>query len=125
MAKRAVKELRVTGCALRVVIEGIRNPAEVNYLRTLPNFNLIAVTAKRSVRFKRLLRRAKPWDPKTWREFLVVDRRDKGIGQKKYGQQVGRCLKMSDYQIVNNGSLVALRKKINYLAGNIIVSSQR
>jgi len=96
----------------RIVIEGIRNPAEVKYLRTLPNFKLIAVKAKKSVRFRRLKKRGKPWDPKSWKDFLVVDRRDKGIGQKGYGQQVGKCVGMADYNIQNNGSIKLLNCQI-------------
>lgn len=87
----------------------------MKYLRTLPNFKLIAVKAKKAVRFRRLRKRGKPWDPKTWKDFLVVDRRDKGIGQKGYGQQVGKCVKMADEEIQNNGNLKQLEKGIKEL----------
>jgi len=96
----------------KMIIEGIRNPAEVNYLRTLPNFQLIAVKAKKVVRFDRLKKRGKPWDPKTWGEFLIVDRRDKGLGQKKYGQQVGKCVGMANMEIQNNGDIKLLISSI-------------
>ena len=98
-----------------MVIEGIRNPAEVNYLRTLPNFKLIAVKAKKAVRFARFKKRGKPWDPKTWKEFLIIDRRDRGLGQKKYGQQVEKCVKMADEEIKNNGNLKYLEKGVRGL----------
>ena len=68
--------------------------------------------AKKTVRFKRLRKRGKPWDPKTWKDFLVVDRRDKGTGQKGYGQQVGKCVGMADFDIQNNGNLTKLEKEI-------------
>ncbi|OIP84166.1 hypothetical protein AUK04_02630 [Candidatus Roizmanbacteria bacterium CG2_30_33_16] len=103
----------------KVVIEGIRNPAEVKFLRTLPNFKLIAVKAKKAVRFRRLRKRGKSWDPKTWKDFLVVDRRDKGIGQKGYGQQVGKCVKMADEKIQNNGNLKKLESNINNLLSSL------
>lgn len=112
LAKRAVKQLNRLNQHRNMVIEGIRNPAEVNYLRTLPNFILVAVKARKAIRFKRLKKRAKPWDPKTWQDFLVIDRRDKGLGQKKYGQQVGRCVKMADLSVENNGSLNELGQRV-------------
>ena len=127
LAKRAIKMLNdqcsminsttATYCGdnMRMVIEGIRNPAEVNYLRTLPNFKLIAVKAKKAVRFARFKKRGKPWDPKTWKEFLIIDRRDRGLGQKKYGQQVEKCVKMADEEIKNNGNLKYLEKGVRGL----------
>ncbi len=136
LAKRAIKEFRIQNLELRInnserknqnskfqipdskfriVIEGIRNPAEVNYLRTLPNFKLIAVKAKRQTRFERLKNRGKLWDPKTWKEFIVIDRRDKGLRQKKYGQQVEKCMKMADEIVQNNGSIKLLNGQIDKL----------
>lgn len=119
LAKRAIKELRIKNKELGMIVEGIRNPAEVNYLRTLPNFFLIAVKAKQSVRFKRLKKRGKPWDPKTWDEFLVIDRRDKGLGQKKYGQQVGKCINLADVTIHNDTDISTLEKRVKLLIHSI------
>jgi len=106
-----------------VVITGIRNPAEVKYFRTIENFILVAVCAKRKVRFQRVLRRGKPWDPKTWEQFYKTDRRDFGIGQEKSGQQVGACIKMADYTLTNNKDLESfygkIEKLIKYQKSNI------
>ncbi len=101
--------------AKRIIIEGIRNPAEVDFLKKIPNFVLIGVKADRRVRFNRLRARNKPWDPILWEEFLAVDRRDWGIGQKKSGQRVGDCMKQADYLIANNGTINEFRKKIEKL----------
>jgi len=49
----------------------------------------------------------------------VVDRRDKGIGQKGYGQQVGKCVKMADEKIQNNGNLKKLESNINNLLSSL------
>lgn len=97
------------------VIEGIRNPAEIEYLKKLPNFFLIGVKAKKELRFKRLLKRNKPWDPKTWEDFLVVDRRDFGIDQKKEGQQVAECLAYCDFVLVNNKDIADFQRKVKKL----------
>ena len=116
LARRAVKIFLKQG-GNRVVIEGIRNTGEIKYLKTLPNFVLIGVKAKRELRFKRLLARAKPWDPKTYPDFLKIDRRDLGFGQQKSGQQVGKCLAYCDYVLTNNKDLKDFERKIKNCIG--------
>lgn len=125
LARRAIEELQNReggreNVANGFVIEGIRNPAEIEYLKSLPNFTLVAVKATRELRFERLLKRNKPWDPRTWEEFLVVDRRDLGIGQQAAGQQVGKCLAYADYTVTNNGSIEKLNTKISRLVEKIL-----
>ncbi|MDO8610549.1 MAG: hypothetical protein Q7R95_08440 [bacterium] len=144
LAKRAIKMLSVTDSVAgfppvdahfvarrrepfhprhlsRVVIEGIRNPAEIELLKKIPHFVLIGVKAKRELRFKRLLERAKPWDPKDWKTFLEVDRRDLGIGQKKSGQQVGKCLAYCDYILTNNKDVCNFHMKVEKLIAKILI----
>lgn len=115
LAKQAIDRMENN----KVVIEGIRNPGEIEYLKRLPHFVLIGVKAKRELRFKRLLQRAKQWDPKAWNEFLTVDRRDLGIGQKKSGQQVGKCLAYCDYMLTNNKNIKDFQRKVKILMGKI------
>ena len=98
-----------------IIIEGIRNPGEIEYLKKLPNFVLIGVKAKRELRFQRLRQRNKPWDVKTWEEFVAVDRRDLGVGQKKSGQQVGKCLHYCDYVLTNNKDVKDFQRKVEKL----------
>lgn len=104
----------------RVVIEGIRNPGEIEFLKKFPNFTLIGVKAGRKVRFNRVLKRQKPWDPKHYEDFLKVDRRDLGIGQDKSGQQVGKCLAYCDYVLTNNKNTEGFEKKIGKLMVKIL-----
>lgn len=111
LAKRAVKLLSEEGSS-RVIVEGIRNPGEVAYLRSLPNFVLIAVDATRAVRFKRVVDRGKPWDPKDWDSFLAVDSRDHEDEENEKGQQVRKCMELADYYIHNNKDLEHLYKEI-------------
>ncbi|MEK7495652.1 MAG: AAA family ATPase [Patescibacteria group bacterium] len=102
-----------------IVIEGIRNPAEIEFLKKNQNFILIGVKANRELRFKRLLSRGKEWDPKTYEDFFKVDRRDIGVGQNKSGQQVGKCLAYCDYVVTNNKDLKDFQKKVERLVGKI------
>ena len=107
----------------KIVIEGIRNPGEIEFLRNNSNFILIGVKANRELRFKRLLFRGKEWDPKSYEDFLKVDRRDLGVGQQKSGQQVGKCLAYCDYVLTNNKNIKDFEKKIKKL-NNMYLSSK-
>lgn len=111
LAKRALDILNKEG-STRVIIEGIRNPGEVEFLRKLPHFVLISVDATRAVRFKRIVERGKPWDPKDWDGFLVVDSRDHEDEKNRNGQQVHKCMNMADYFIENNKDLDHLYPRI-------------
>lgn len=129
LAKKAIRKLKIDGRRWKVnhlssnniIIEGIRNTGEVEYLKKISNFILIGVKSKREERFKRLLKRAKPWDPKNWQDFMIVDRRDLGVGQKKSGQQVGKCLAYCDYVLTNNKDLSDFQRKVKKLVSKIIV----
>jgi len=116
LARKAIKVISNQKSVIsNYVIEGIRNPAEINYLKTLPNFILIGVKSRRTLRFQRLLERAKPWDPKTYQEFLKIDRRDLGIGQNNSGQQVGKCLAYCDYILINNKDKRDFKRRVKEL----------
>jgi len=114
LAKRAIDVLKEKKMH-HVVIEGIRNPGEIEFLKKNPAFILIGVKAKRELRYKRLLKRGKPWDPKTWNDFVKVDRRDIGVGQKKSGQQVGKCLAYCDFILTNNKDQKDFHRKVEIL----------
>ena len=120
LARRAIKYLRKQKMD-RVVIEGIRNPGEIQFLKKNPLFVSIGVKARRELRFKRMSSRAKPWDPKNWDDFIKVDRNDLGIGQKDSGQQVGRCLDYCDYILTNNKGILDFQKKVKELTKRILL----
>ncbi|MFZ8830260.1 MAG: AAA family ATPase [Candidatus Aenigmatarchaeota archaeon] len=107
-----------------LIIEGIRNPGEVEFLRKKfgKDFVLIAVDAPREIRFKRLFERKKEGDPKTFEEFLEIDEIDLGNNQPEYGQRVGDCLKLADYLIINDGSINELYKKLEEISKSILSS---
>jgi len=95
------------------IIDSLRNAGEVDYLReNVKDFILIAVDADQKLRFKRIVERGKFSDPKTWEEFLVVDARDYFDPDNPNGQQVGECIKKSDYVIFNNGDVQESMKEI-------------
>lgn len=94
------------------VIDGIRNPAEIEELRKLKDFYLISVDANQEKRCRRALERAKPSDPKTREGFLEMDARDFGE-EDPSGQQVRKCMDLADYHLENNFTLEALERQID------------
>src|SRR3989338_4658196 len=93
------------------IIEGIRNPGEIEELRKERNFVLIGFTAPEDLRLKWILKRNKDSDPKTIEEIRTSDRRDRGIGESAHGQQSEACFAMADAYILNNTTLDDLRLK--------------
>ena len=124
LARRILEVIKGQKVDKKIVVEGIRNPAEIKFLKKNPNFILIGVKANRELRFKRLLLRGKEWDPKTYEDFLKIDRRDIGVGQNKSGQQVGKCLAYSDYVLTNNKDVKDFEKKLEKLFIHKLFPSQ-
>jgi dephospho-CoA kinase len=111
LAERAIEKLKKDGVPL-IIIEGIRNPGEVKYLKKQKNFYLISVDADAKVRYARLTYRNKPWDPKNWKEFMKISRRDLGKSEGKSGQQVRKCMDKADFHIRNDKDLAHLYSKM-------------
>lgn len=115
LARRAMQQLTANRKQLtetKVVIEGIRNPGEVEYLRSIPGFFLIAVDASAKIRFQRILERKKPWDPTDWESFKKVDGRDRGDKENTNGQQVRKCMEMADVKIKNEGGVKEVEREV-------------
>jgi len=96
-----------------LIIDGIRNPGEIEFLRKTLGKDaiIIAVDAPREIRWERMIKRGKPTDPKTPEDFAKVDDRDQGVNEPEYGQQVKRCIEMADFVLVNDGTYDDFMKK--------------
>ncbi len=107
----------------RFVLDGLRDFDELFFFRLheMENkdmrFVLIGVNAPQELRWKRLLKRGRHGDPETFEEFKRVDDREWKGG---HGQEVGKCMKMADYVIQNDGTLPALKKKVKDILKEII-----
>jgi len=91
-----------------IILDGIRNTGEVEALRQLPNFYLIAVHAKPEIRKGRLVDASHRFPDEA--TFLAVDRRDKEE-RVVHGQQVKRCNDLADIIILND------KKEVSPTAG--------
>jgi dephospho-CoA kinase len=101
------------------LVEGFRNPGEIEEFRKLRNFVLIGVTAPTELRLKWMLSRNKDNDPKTMHGLTLIDARDRGIGEPAYGQQSGACYEMADRYLLNNTTLEDLKEKAEQLVDEL------
>ncbi len=97
------------------VIEGIRNPAEVEALKKLSDFKLIAVDAPIERRFQWIMMRQKDSDPSFLEDVKKIDARDRGEGEGEHGQQSAKCIEMADVKIMNDSTKEKLAKQIEQL----------
>lgn len=108
----------------KVVFDGARSPQEVKYLKERGAF-VIGITAAKRLRFERLKKRGQERDPKTWRQFLEADSRDLGTAQPRYGQQVGKSLRLADVVIENKTSPRSFQKALTRLFNTHIPWAER
>jgi dephospho-CoA kinase len=85
-----------------LVIDGIRNIAEIDYLRENSRFTLIGVDAPQELRWQRLNSRKRDSDILSYDKFVADDARDRGHNEPLNGQQVDMCLAQADYLLYND-----------------------
>ena len=97
---RALEKINFHGGDMWIV-DGIRNPAEVEELRKHPDFILVANTAPEQMIIDRIKSRKRSDD--TFDEFSIKRklRREMGEGEPEGGQQVGKCIEMADHVFEN------------------------
>jgi len=108
LARRAAA--RISG---KTIIDSIRHPVEIEYLRSLGSFILLAVDAPVEIRFERAKKRGRDESASTLEEFIEQENREKGSGGNN--QQLDRCLALADLMIINDGSLEELQQKLEKL----------
>lgn len=116
LARRIVERL-----ADRDVVDSIRNPAEVEVLRSLPGFVLVGVTASTELRFERSLARARPGDPTTIEEFRGREDQENRPGAHR--QQLAATFALADHVLDNDGGLDALHAAVDALLERIGVDA--
>ena len=97
--------------AKRVIIDSIRNVAEVARLRELKQFYLIAVDAPLEVRFQRAKSRGRAENADDIQAFADAENKEKS--RTATAQNIDQCMKLADFTIHNDGSLVDLHNKVD------------
>lgn len=106
---KTVIEQKATGN--RILISGIRQPAEVEYLKQFDNFILLAVDAPIEMRFERMKKRNRSGDPKTLEELREKEEREME-SKGKNCQKIHQCIQMADFILINDGDYQKLYKEV-------------
>lgn len=98
-----------------IIIDGIKNDGEVEYLRQFPNFYLFSVQADRENRKVRVVGPSKPFSDDE--AFYAADKKDE-VEDDNDGQQVKKCSDSSDIIIVNETNITetATNKKRDFVS---------
>ncbi len=92
-----------------VVVEGIRRPADIEFLKELPNFILVEIFAEPETRYQRLIKRGENTDDKkTYEQFLADHQRSTELSILEVTPQAVE-------RIDNNGSMDDLQKQLDAL----------
>jgi deoxycytidylate deaminase/dephospho-CoA kinase len=111
---------QLSGKADRIVIDGIRNPGEIERLRDLFGYRfwLVATIASAQDRWGRVGSEQYRDKGLAERDFHADDLRDKGEEGVSCGQQVDRCIDRADI-LVSNGSEVTLAEYKDKILGHV------
>ena len=105
LARRIME--RVKG---KAVIDSIRNPQELAFLRKQETFILIAIDAPVELRYERVKERGREESASTLEEFMAKEAEEMTNSDK--GQQLKNCMALADCKVLNNGSLENLHQKL-------------
>lgn len=97
------------------VITSIRSPLEVEAIRQRAGGSLVLVEIQAStkLRFDRLSKRRREDDPKTLKEMLAKEKKEKSSSSLE--QQIHKVIKMADEKIMNNKTFDKLYEQIDRL----------
>mgnify|MGYP001626225501 CR=1 FL=1 len=109
---------RITGSDV-IVIDGARSIREIEAIEEALSVKviLVYVVAPWKARFERLLKRARPDDPKTLEDFLMRDLRE-----LRYG--LGDLIARADYILVNDSTIEEFREKVRKLFNTLLTLSK-
>lgn len=93
-----------------IIVEGIRRFPDIEYLKKLPGFKLLAVEVDAKIRYQRLVvRNENPGDAeKTWEQFLEEHKAATEIN-------IPKLMETADIKINNDGTLEDLYKQLDKL----------
>lgn len=94
------------------VIESIRNPSEVDFLKGRGDFHLLAVDADPKIRYERIYSRGSETDNISFEEFLSNEEREMK-SEESHKQNIGSCIGRADYKLMNNNTVEDLQKGVD------------
>jgi len=114
----AATQWRMQGTATDVVIEGLRHPEEIQYMKDKFGASILWIDADDDVRYERVRGRKRDLDgDNISREFFsAIDLEDRGVDQPEYANRLDDCKALADVVIKNNGTRNDLREKVDSLS---------
>lgn len=102
------------------IIDGVRNPSEAQEIKKIPNSRLLAISSSLATITDRIRARKRPGEEKITKEEVFERlKKESGIGEEASGQQVQKCLDVSEFLIINEGSLEELDRKLDHFVKSV------
>jgi len=105
LARLVIKSVKTNA-----VIDSIRNPKEIKYLRKQRHFILLSINCPIAIRYDRVKKRTRDESASTLQEF--VNKESEEITNQENLQQIQNCVKMADFTIINDSSLEDFHHKL-------------
>jgi len=104
------------------IIESIRTPGEVEFLKQQGSFYLIAIDADPRIRFERIKTRKTEFDDVTFQEFISEEEMEmKSTDPNK--QNIVACMSAAHLTLTNNGTTEELHKALDAVIPDILKTS--
>lgn len=109
MAKVIAEDVKNSKAEM-IVIDGMRRPADIEYLKKMPNFKMISIEVDIKTRYERLLKRGENTDDteKTFEQFQKEHEAETEI-------YIPELMKRADITIDNNGTMEEFYKQLDEL----------
>jgi dephospho-CoA kinase len=104
------------------IIESIRTPGEAELLQSKGSFSLLAVDADPAIRYERIRKRNSETDQVSFETFLDNEAREMSSTDPNK-QNIGKCISMADFTLLNNGSTEELFEKLEEILQNILAKN--
>ncbi len=102
----------------RAIIESIRTPGEIAFLRKQGNFYLLAVDANPKIRFQRIQLRASETDRIDFETFMANEAREMNTSDPNK-QNLSQCIRLADFRLNNDGSRNELHNQLRKVLESI------
>ena len=111
VAKRLLSKM-IGEKAKLLVVEGVRSIKEIEEFNKFYETIILGVHSSPKERFRRLIRRKRSDDPRTWNEFVERDKRELRVG-------IGDVLALSDIMIVNSSTKKKFKDELRLILLNL------
>ena len=97
-----------------IIIESLRTPAEVAYLKSIPHSFLIAIDAPQNIRYERIKNRNGNFDKISFEQFADEDTRESASKDPSEGN-IEACIKLADFVVQNDGTVDELNGRLEQI----------